>query len=86
MSSTFSKSDIISSIRSWFNKNGHNQVNGITVDYLKAGLIDSFGFVELIAFIETEFQIELNDKNFVDPRFRTIEGVGDIIFSHLQDR
>lgn len=86
MSSALSKSDIVNLIRNWFKKNGLNQVNEITGDYLKDGLIDSFGFVEFIAFIESEFQIVLSDKNFVDPRFRTIEGVVDIIFSHLQDR
>jgi acyl carrier protein len=48
-------------------------------------MIDSFSFIELIAFIESKFQVVLNDKNLADPKFCTIDGLIDIIFFHLHD-
>ena len=36
-----------------------------TTDLFKAGIIDSFGFVELVVFLEKEFKVKLNNEILV---------------------
>ena len=48
-------------------------------DVLTSGWIDSFGFVEFITFVETEFSISIDDELQFDERIRTIKGMTEII-------
>lgn len=48
-------------------------------DLFASGRIDSFGVIELIAEIENEFAIEFSELHFQDRRFRTINGISEII-------
>lgn len=50
-----------------------------TKNYFEAGLIDSFGIIELIEDIESEFNINFQENNFQDRRFSTIQGLAEII-------
>ena len=43
------------------------------------GIIDSLGIPDLIAFIETTFEIRLADRYFFDKRFSNINGLVSII-------
>lgn len=43
----------------------------------KEGYVDSTGAVEVIAFLEDEFQIRLPDEVLFDPLFTTINGMAD---------
>jgi len=48
-------------------------------DLLLSGLIDSFGFVQFIIFVESEYEISISDDLQFDERIRTINGMGSII-------
>jgi len=42
---------------------------------LDSGLIDSTGIFELVAFIETQFNIEVFDEEIVPENFETLNGI-----------
>jgi len=49
------------------------------LNYFQAGLLDSFGVIELIGAIEAEFGIQFTQDHFQDRRFGTIAGLSEII-------
>ncbi|MGH9930354.1 MAG: acyl carrier protein [Pyrinomonadaceae bacterium] len=53
--------------------------NASTVNYLEAGLIDSFGVVEMLGEIEERFGVALNETHFEDSRFVIMEGLAQIV-------
>lgn len=55
------------------------------MNYFQAGLIDSFGVIELIESIESEFNIKLTELNFQERRFSTIKGLAEIIHEIKQE-
>jgi acyl carrier protein len=44
-------------------------------NYVKAGLIDSMGIVDLISVLEESLGFSFNDSDFTDPDFETINGM-----------
>ena len=48
-------------------------------DLLTSGLIDSFGFVQFIMFVENEYTITIRDELQFDERIRTVKGMAEII-------
>lgn len=50
-----------------------------SVDMFEEGIVDSFGFVEMVSFIEKEFGIELSDDDLESDEIATIEGLTQII-------
>jgi acyl carrier protein len=46
-----------------------------TESLLDAGLIDSTGILELVAFIETEFSIQMADKDIVPDNLDSVETI-----------
>lgn len=46
---------------------------------LAAGVIDSFGFIEMIGFLEKEFQIRFSDDEIQEPGIATIAGITNMI-------
>lgn len=50
-----------------------------TENYYDAGLIDSFGIIELIEEIEKKYDIMFDDDEFTEPAFMTIEGLADLV-------
>lgn len=48
-----------------------------------SGYIDSIGVVELIAFIESTFNVQLGDEDIFDERFTTIDGISSVVASCL---
>lgn len=49
------------------------------------GFLDSLGFTELIAFVETRFEIGLDDAQLFSEDFTTINGMSGIIQSLLSE-
>ena len=48
-------------------------------NYFEQGLVDSFGFLEMIFAIEKKFGIKFTESHFQDPRFSTLNGLVEII-------
>tara|TARA_B100001093_G_scaffold519378_2_gene608129 strand:+ start:971 stop:1216 length:246 start_codon:yes stop_codon:yes gene_type:complete len=44
-------------------------------DILQSGLIDSFGYVQLLTALEDEFSIMIGEEEQFDNRLRTINGI-----------
>lgn len=66
----------------WFDKRSPlsgTKEEQLKTDFFAEGLIDSFGVIELILAVETEFGISLNERHFQDRRFKIIEGLSEII-------
>lgn len=51
----------------------------IDVDYLSEGYLDSLSLIKFITSIEKNFQIKLDQKDFLNRKFRTIKGLASII-------
>lgn len=51
----------------------------LTINYLESGVIDSFGFLDLISACEEKLGITFSDDDFSDDRIFTIVGLIDII-------
>lgn len=65
---------------------GRDKDDQINTDIFDAGLVDSFGIIELITAIESNFKIELRQEDLSDARFRTIRGIAGIIEDNISDR
>ena len=48
-------------------------------NYLDAGIIDSFAFVQLLSDIDDEYDIVFTNDDFLDPRFSSIDGLALMI-------
>lgn len=44
-------------------------------DLFEAGLIDSYGFIELVKFLEGTFGLKLSDDDLASPAFATLSGI-----------
>lgn len=53
---------------------------------LDAGLIDSTGILQLVAFIETEFGIEMGDAEIVPQNLDSVERIVRYVIGKLQAR
>ena len=51
----------------------------LDLDYFEAGLIDSFGVINLVAEIEGAFGIRFGPSDMQSKDFRTVRGLGGII-------
>ena len=51
------------------------------VDLFDSGYVDSVGVVELIAFLESEFDVQIADEVLMSEEFMTINGIGRIVGS-----
>ena len=51
---------------------------------LEAGLIDSTGILELVAFIETEFGIQMADSEIVPENLDSVDVIVGYLFGKLQ--
>lgn len=53
------------------------------VELFDAGYLDSLGVVRLILFIESTFNVTLDDGILLDKRFTTIAGIGELLSQQL---
>lgn len=51
--------------------------------FLEFGILDSTGVVELVAFIESEFNIEVDDKEVIPENIDSVNNVSRLIYKKL---
>lgn len=49
------------------------------------GLVDSLGVVEVVTFLEREFQITVTDEDLLPENFESIECIGDFVQGKLRN-
>lgn len=56
-------------------------VNELDADYdlLTGGVVDSLGLLKFVAWLETEFDIEVDDSELGPESFRTVTAINDYI-------
>ncbi len=54
-----------------------------TSDLFKEGLIDSFGYIELVKFLEKEFHIRFSDEELVSNQLNTLKSITDTVQSKI---
>ncbi len=52
------------------------------VDLLKEGVIDSLSLMRLIAFLEEQFHLQIEDEEIVPENFRTLSAIVDFVSQH----
>ncbi|MCX4486954.1 MULTISPECIES: phosphopantetheine-binding protein [Streptomyces] len=55
-------------------------------DLFKAGVIDSFGYVQLLGSIEEEFSIQLKDEDFLKNIFTSLESIDAFVAKKIAER
>lgn len=48
-------------------------------DLFEAGVIDSYGFVELVAFLEQTFGVKLSDDDLASPEMSSLAGMSRMV-------
>lgn len=52
---------------------------GESDNLFKAGVLDSFGLVQLISFLEAEFHIEITPEDMASPKLSTLAGIIQLV-------
>lgn len=75
------KDEVVEWLVDWFALHGRlkRRVESTTENYLEKGWLDSFGIVELLTDVESQFGVRFNEDFFSDPRFPTVDGLGELI-------
>ena len=55
-------------------------------DILLSGLVDSFGFVQFLMFVEDEFGIEITEEMQFGDQIRSVNGMANLILGVENDR
>ena len=55
-----------------------------TTNLFESGHLDSFGFVELITFLEREFAITFSDEDLLSNRLNSLAGVAALVQEKLR--
>lgn len=65
----------------WFKDNGRQGDIALDTgaDFIEQGWIDSFGILQLLAGVEEQFHVELNESHFAAEGFSTIAGLAGIV-------
>ncbi len=50
-----------------------------------SGMLDSYGLVELIGYIESEFNIEVLDDEFINDNFKNLIAIKDFVRRKLEE-
>lgn len=51
-------------------------------NFIEAGLVDSFGLIEIIAFVERTFSVRLSDEDLISPSVTSIRGLAALVKAH----
>jgi acyl carrier protein len=64
-------------VKSYIHQATHVESEKILNDslFFKEGYIDSMGFIMLITFIEDEFGLKINDSDFIEENFESINAI-----------
>lgn len=52
-------------------------------DLFEEGYVDSFGFIELVKFLEKEFQIKFTDNELISNQLNTLNNITRMVLSKL---
>lgn len=55
-------------------------------DLFKAGVIDSFGYIQLLGSIEEEFSIQLKDEDFLKNILTSLESIDAFVAKKIAER
>jgi acyl carrier protein len=66
-------------LRRQFNIDSGDRRFGRTVDLFEGGYVDSLGLVELLQFIQDEFDVEIPDEDILSDDFTRIDGIARIV-------
>ncbi|MFD5943591.1 phosphopantetheine-binding protein [Streptomyces griseus] len=55
-------------------------------DLFKVGVIDSFGYVQLLGSIEEEFSIQLKDEDFLKDILTSLESIDAFVAKKIAER
>ena len=55
-------------------------------DYFATGYIDSLGAIEMISFIEENFNIELSSEDMENPNFKIVKGLIELIYVKVKQK
>ena len=55
-----------------------------TDSFLERGIIDSTGVMELVAFLEQQYGIQLQDRDLIPDNLDSINGLARFVESHVQ--
>jgi acyl carrier protein len=64
---------------------GQTETDRLACDYILAGLVDSFGVVELISELEGTFGIRFDYSDFENPQFKIIGGLIEIVDRRISE-
>lgn len=70
-------------IRAWFEQRNPGKPIDDDANFYASGYVDSFGIIELIDALESQFAILFEDADFKLPAFRTIVGVSALVDERL---
>ena len=75
------KDEVVEWLVEWFAQHGRlkRRIDSTTENYLEKGWLDSFGIVELLTDVESQFDVRFNEDFFSDPRFPTVDGLSELI-------
>ncbi len=62
--------------------------NGLTrqAHLYESGLVDSAGVVELISFVESTFNVKLEDEDIFADAFTTIDGISSVVHMRVAQK
>ena len=68
-------------LKDFISENTYSDPSKIQYDTLifKEGFFDSMGFITLITFLEDEFNVKTEDKDFVEENFESIDAMTNYI-------
>jgi acyl carrier protein len=69
-------------IRDRFNVQQDDSLFSRDINMWENGYVDSVGVVELVAFLETAFNVKFSEEAFFDPDFTSIQGIGRMVLRH----
>ena len=52
---------------------------GADTDLFEAGMVDSYEFVDLVAFLEQRFEVSLTDDELASPNIATLSGLVKLV-------
>jgi acyl carrier protein len=66
-------------LRRHFSINSADRRFSRNVDLFQSGYVDSLGLVELLQFIQEEFEVEIPDEDILSDDFTRIDGIARIV-------
>jgi len=51
----------------------------VDADLFEGGILDSFGLVDLVTFLEGETGLSISEEDMDDPRFTTVAGIVEVL-------